>query len=106
MRRRPRPWRMGSGSACPGLSGAPWLSAIDPGWFHRRLDDLLAPNPTVVASCHGPALRRDTLTRAVELYRQLPGSPLARPVEQTELEELLRIHHPRVAPASHLDRHE
>jgi hypothetical protein len=77
-----------------GLSGAPWLSAIDPAWFHHRLDDLLAPGPSVVASCHGAALRGDTLARAIELYRQLPGSPLARPAEQTDLEALLRSHHP------------
>ncbi len=54
----------------------------------------MSRQPTVVASCHGPARRGGSLERAVELYRARPGGSPAPPAEQTQLEALLRAHHP------------
>jgi glyoxylase-like metal-dependent hydrolase (beta-lactamase superfamily II) len=77
-----------------GIGGAPWLCGIQADWFHARLDDLMSRHPSVVASCHGPALRGASLQRAVELYRTLPGGHATPPAEQAQLEALLRAHHP------------
>ena len=77
-----------------GITANPWLEGIRPEWFAARLDAMTDRHPTVIGTAHGPALTGDQIRRAAELYAQLPGMSAPRGPGQSELDELLRSHHP------------
>lgn len=76
------------------LKSTPWLEGVTTEWFGERLDRLAGWQPSVIASSHGPCLRTETLARAIEIYRALPGRTPPYASEADALAALLRAHHP------------
>lgn len=68
---------------------SPWHRWLDEARYHAHLDELAALGPTVVASCHGVALRGEVLTEAFALLRGLPTEETLPLPGNDELEALL-----------------
>jgi flavorubredoxin len=62
---------------------SPWHRWMDPDKYQEHLDRVASFAPTVIASCHGVAMRGDEISSAYELLRELPYlPPIEWPVQQ------------------------
>lgn len=68
---------------------APWHAVADTGRFGATVERVAALQPTVVATCHGPAVSGRRLDEAMGFLRQLPELPAAALPTQGDLEQIL-----------------
>ncbi|HET7653010.1 MAG TPA: MBL fold metallo-hydrolase [Acidimicrobiales bacterium] len=70
---------------------SPWHQWLDPAVYGAHLDGLQRLGASVVASCHGVALRGTQIDRAYELTRRIPGMAPAPLMGQPDLDGLLAM---------------
>ena len=55
---------------------APWVAEVEPLRWRAAIGRLAALGPTVLASAHGPLVRRRDVGRALDVLTEQPGRPL------------------------------
>jgi flavorubredoxin len=68
---------------------SPWCTVVDPGAWQRAIARVTELEPRVIASAHGPLVRRADVARAADLLAELPGMPDAVTPGQAQLEAIL-----------------
>ena len=70
---------------------SPWHAVADAKKFGASVDRISALSPSVVATCHGPAVSGARLEQAFGYLRELPGLPPAPLPTQADLEQILSV---------------
>jgi len=68
---------------------SPWLEWADPVRYAAVVDRVRALNPSVIASCHGLALRGADVTEALDWATELPSLPAIEWPKQADLDTIL-----------------
>lgn len=65
---------------------SPWATEVDPLRWRAAIGRVAGLDPKLIASCHGPTVRRRDIGRALDLLGDLPGMPEAPLPGQAQLE--------------------
>ena len=68
---------------------SPWAADVAPERWQASIDRVAALQPKVIASAHGPLVRRGDVARALDLLAELPGAPAPDQPGQAQLEAIL-----------------
>jgi len=68
---------------------APWIAEVDPLRWRAAIGRVAGLDPKVIASAHGPVIRRRDIERALDVLAEVPRLPIAAPPGQRELEAIL-----------------
>ncbi|UDY34506.1 MBL fold metallo-hydrolase [Dermatobacter hominis] len=69
---------------------SPWAADLDRDRYRANVDALASLDLSVIASCHGPAIRRGRVAEAFELLRGIPDLPATAQPGQADLDAMLR----------------
>jgi flavorubredoxin len=67
---------------------APWIEIARDDSFQASVDRIAALDPSVIAACHTPAIRRSHVGRAIEIMRRSPGAAALPLPDQSVLDEI------------------
>lgn len=71
---------------------SPWVADVEPLRWRAAIGRLAAMEPAVIASAHGPAIRRRDIERSLDLLAELPRRPPAELPGQRQLTAILASH--------------
>jgi flavorubredoxin len=57
-------------------SQSPWLEGFDGRWWNHVVDRFAERRPRAIASAHGPIIRGEQVSLAIEVLRELPQLPI------------------------------
>lgn len=68
---------------------SPWVADVDPLRWRAAIGRVAGLDPTVLASAHGPVVRRRDIERSLDVLAELPRLPLAPIPGQAHLESIV-----------------